>query len=664
MSYFKSFIQRLVFLSLIGLAFSVQSIDQPYAIEEWAKRSDISNVSLSPDGNKLALMKIPSKDGMPVLEIYNANDLSEKPFIMNAKPMEMTGFDWVTNSQIIFTARLQVRDMIDGWNQGVYDYAGGLLTLDKDPKKSKSTKISDNFSVRSTLPTKPNKVLIAVREKTGTKASSKKSRITSYYEYDVRTKRRKLITTSGGRVSVSSFDIHGNPRFGSRYDAPSNSFETYYREKGSNGWSLIHARHRDDFQDWRPVGLDSEVAGNLLVIAHNGKNTQGLWSFNPKTKKHEELIYHRADVDIGTRRHTNAYTNGEDITAVSYRDGRDTKYEWFDGEEKALYEQLKAIIPYADGMFISDRTKDGNSMIIYNVGPRDPGTYYLLKDGKLDVIGSKYPQFSGKQLADVKAITYTARDGKKIPGFITVPNSQPPYPLVVMPHGGPFVRESVYFDPWAQLLANRGYMVLQPQYRGSKGYGLDFYTTAFINGGQGGYQMQDDKDDGALYLAEQGLVDKDRMMMFGWSYGGYAALVAASRTPQIYKCVIAGAAVPDPNDQISYYRNRMAFFPDRGSMEQLNMWDDSIHPIKEVAKVNVPMLVVHGDVDQRTPPRAARAYLEALEENDKPHKKLWLEGADHFSSSLFYRHKFAFYTALTDYLDNDCFAGNERLAVN
>ena len=137
MNHFKSYPLHCVFIIMIGLSFSVQAIDQPYSIDEWAKRSDVSNVSLSPNGNRLALMKIPSKDGMPVLEIYNANDLGEKPFVMNAKPMEMTGFDWVTDNQIIFTARLQVRDMIDGWNQGVYDYAGGLLTLDKDPKKSK-----------------------------------------------------------------------------------------------------------------------------------------------------------------------------------------------------------------------------------------------------------------------------------------------------------------------------------------------------------------------------------------------------------------------------------------------------------------------------------------------------------------------------------------------
>jgi dipeptidyl aminopeptidase/acylaminoacyl peptidase len=623
----------------------------------------MGSVSLSPDGNKIALMKIPTKDGMPILEIYDANNLSAKPFKMDADPMEMVGFDWVTSNHIIFTARLKVRDMIDGWNEGVYDYAGGLLTLNKDPKKSKSTKISDNFSVRGILPNKPNKVLIQVREKTGTKASSVRSRVSSFYEYDVRTGRRKLITKSAGAVRVSRFDIDGNPRFGQAYDGATNSYEQYYREFGSSKWELIHSQHREDFQEWRAIGMDSEIKGNILVLANNGKNTQGLWSFNPKTKVYDELIYRRADVDVGIRRHTNVYTNGEEITAVSYRDGRETKYEWFNGEEKALYEQLKSIIPHADGLFISDRTEDGNSMVVFNVGPRDPGTYYLLKNGKLDVIGSSYPQFAGDKLADVEAITYTARDGKKIPGFITIPNSKPPYPLVVMPHGGPFVRESVYFDQWAQLLANRGYMVLQPQYRGSKGYGLDFYTTAFINGGQGGYQMQDDKDDGALYLAEQGLADRDRMMMFGWSYGGYAALVAATRTPQIYQCVIAGAAVPDPNDQISYYRNNMAGFSSASAIEQLAMWDDSIHPIKEVAKVNVPMLVIHGDVDQRTPPRAARAYLKALEKHEKPHKKLWLEGADHFSSSLFYRHKMAFYTALTDYLENDCFAGNENLAA-
>ena len=175
--------------------------------------------------------------------------------------------------------------------------------------------------------------------------------------------------------------------------------------------------------------------------------------------------------------------------------------------------------------------------------------------------------------------------------------------------------------------------------------------------------MQDDKDDGALYLVDKGLVDPNRMMMFGWSYGGYASLIAAARTPQIYQCVIAGATVPDPIDQVNYYRSQLNSQSDSArAREQLNMWLDSVSPIEEVEKVNVPMLIVHGDVDQRTPPRAARRYMEALKEHEKDHKVLWLEGADHFSDTLFYHHKMELYTAMTDYLANDCFKNSNKIA--
>ncbi|MBT8066218.1 MAG: S9 family peptidase [Gammaproteobacteria bacterium] len=180
---------------------------------------------------------------------------------------------------------------------------------------------------------------------------------------------------------------------------------------------------------------------------------------------------------------------------------------------------------------------------------------------------------------------------------------------------------------------------------------MKFYMDAFMEGGQGGFKMQDDKDDGAMYLVEQGLVDPDRIAMFGWSYGGYAALVAASRTPQIYQCVIAGAAVSDPNMQVNYYRFRLR---GTGKDEQLRMWDDSISPLKEVEKVNVPLLLVHGDVDQRVPPDHARKYRKLLDEHNKNYKYLELEGADHFSSTLFFHHQIELYETMIDYLNNEC----------
>jgi dipeptidyl aminopeptidase/acylaminoacyl peptidase len=664
MSNFKLSSILLVLITLVVCPIGLQADDQPYPLEYWAKRSDISSVSLSPGGTKIALMKIPTADGMPVLEVYDADNLRAKPFKMDARPMEMTGFSWVSDNKILFNARLKVRDKIEGWNQGVYERAGGLLTIAEDRKQSTSKKIEEPFYIASDLPAKPNKILLGVYLKTSNYSRSNYERNPTFYEFDINTQRRQVTYKGGGKVNEIRFDPEGNPRFGGGYNGVTNSFETYYRTKGSSDWKIINARHREDFENWSPIGPDLAVPGNLLVRANNGSNTIGLWSFNPEKKTYDELIYKRSDVDVGVRRHTNPHTNPDEITAVSYRAGRETKYEWFNGEEKALYDLLKDLIPHSDRMRIYDRIADGSRMLVYNYGPKDPGTYYLIKDGEVSVVGSTYPQFSSDKLADAKVIQYKARDGRKINGYITVPNTEPPYPLVVMPHGGPFVSESSGYSPWAQFLANRGYMVLQPQYRGSKGYGLDFYTTAFINGSEGGFKMQDDKDDGALYLADQGLADRDRMMMFGWSYGGYAALVAASRTPQIYQCVVSGASVPDPNDQLSYYRNRMAQFPDRGSIEQVSFWDGAVSPIKEVAKVNVPMLVIHGDVDQRTPPRAARAYLKALEENNKEHKVVWLEGADHFRSTWFYDHKMQIYGSLINYLENDCFTEKQNLATN
>ena len=658
-----------VFLMMAISGAALSSQGEPYPLEAWAKRADMQQVRISPDGNRIALLNIVSDTGNPILEVYNANDLSAKPFRMNADPMEITSVGWVTDDLLIFSARDKVRDKIDGWNQGVYERALGLLTLNKDPKKSSWKKIaasdradSGSLNIVSTLPSIPNKILISARKSIpGT--TGRQEFISTYYKYDVKTGRRSQITSSAGAVRGISFDKDGDPQFGSGYDAGKDEYLTYYREKGARKWEIIHRSHRDSFEDWRPIGLDPEAPGNLLVLGNNGDDKTGLWSYNPKTKKHEELIYRRSDVDISYRSHTNRFTNDQEITAVRYRDGRKTKFVWFNGEEEALYNQLQGLIPNSDRLIIS-RTRDPQTMLVSNSGPRDPGTYYLVKNGRIEVVGSTYPDFASDQLADVRGISYEARDGKQIPGWITVPNSKPPYPLVVLPHGGPFVREGSGFDPWAQLLANRGYMVLQPQYRGSKGYGTDFYTTAFINGGQGGYQMQDDKDDGALYLVEQGLVDPDRMMMFGWSYGGYAALIAASRTPQIYQCVIAAATVPNTNQQLNYYRNGMNYMGGAQAIEQGRMWDDSISPIKEVAKVNIPMLIVHGTDDQRTPPKAAREYIAAMEETGKDFKAVWLDGADHFSNTLFYRHKMTLYTAMTDYLKNDCFTDRDEVASN
>ena len=653
--------KRLFILATLLLAGTFSSAfaalaNDPYPLEYWALRNVIDNAQVSPDGKRLAIMKIPNKDGDPIVEVYDASNLSKEPFRFDADPMEITNIYWASNKDIVFTARQKVRDKIEGFNQGVYETR--IAVVDVKKKKIKSFDERDP-AIENLLPNKPTKIIISFQEGEPDGPGAKLDaafRPRAYWEFDLDKGTKKLLVRGKISLGAVEFDGEGHPWLARGFDIAKGNYLWYWREPGAKTqhWDEIYRLSEENCETFVVEGLDEAKPGNILVRANNGDDKVGLWSYNTNTRQFDELIYRRNDVNVaGVRFHSNEWTNPDSVVAVVY--GKDRyHYEYFDEMEGAMYNQLAELIPAAYWLTIPSRSRDGATMTILNRGPRDPGSYYMLKDGRIQSVGSRQPLLESEKLASVDYIEYTSRDGRTISGYVTVPNGKGPWPLIVLPHGGPFVSEVVVYDEWSQMLANNGYMVLQPQYRGSTNYGMKFYTDAFMEGGQGGYKMQDDKDDGALYLVEQGLVDPDRIAMFGWSYGGYAVLVAAAREDQIYQCVIAGAAVTDPLMQGNYYRYQLR---GTGAIEQLRMWDDSVSPIEEAGKVNVPMLVIHGDVDQRVPPEHARKYFKELDRLNKPYKAVWLEGADHFSNTLFYRHQIELYTSMIDFLENDCGPG-------
>ena len=650
----KNILSRLVLgIFCLQIALPVLAVNEPYPLKYWALRDVVSNVRVSPDGKYLALMKIPTRDGMPIIEVYDTSDLKKKPFQFNADPMEMTSFNWVGNHDMIVNFRQKVRDKIEGFNQGVYEY--NLALLDVEKEEVEEFRETNPFVVNY-LPNKPNKVILSFNDGGGNRLSkvNRAFEARSYYEFDIEKGTKKLLMKERSAMYGFRFNDDGFAWTAVGRDRGSDEALWYARTPGEPKWEEIYRSHEDSFETFSIQGYDEANPEILFVLAHNGRDKAGLWEFNIRTKKFGELIYARNDVDVyGVRYHSNPWTNGDTVVGVSYATDK-LHFEYFDPIEGATYAQLDSVIPNAHYVRITSRSRNGEVLTVYNLGPHDPGSYYLIKDGTLKAIGSKQPLLKSEDLADVRYIDYSSRDGKTIQAFITVPKGEPPFPTIVMPHGGPFVSEIVMWDEWGQMLANNGYLVLQPQYRGSRNFGLDFYMSAFKDRGEGGHKMQDDKDDGVLHLVKEGMTDPDNVAMFGWSYGGYAALVAASRTPQIYQCVIAGAAVSDTEYQVSRYEARM-----RGAqkLEQINMWSDSISPIDEVEKVNVPMLLVHGSVDQRVPPEHVRRYLDEMEKYNKPHKYLELEGADHFSNTLFYEHQINLYKSMISFLRDDCGPG-------
>ena len=626
---------------------------EPYPLDYWARRSAVTGVSLSPDGSQFALTRILERGGNPIIELYNSDNLEAEPLRIDSSPMEiLPGVRWIDDDVFLFTARQQVREIIEGFNQGVYEYQN--VKYDGSKKNPIGRIRQDFFRVEEVLPDKKNKIIISIQEgvPNGLQAVASTIRPRSYWEYDVKTNRRKLLMRGKIALGNIQFDSDGNATHAFGYDVRTDEYTYHWRPEGTTEWREMYRQHEDSFEQFYPVAPDPVAENHFLVMAHNGFDKIGLWSFDAENQKFSEVLYRRNDVDSSFPfAHSNRLSNSDDIAGITWCKDKCHR-EFFDGQEAALYRQLESLIPNADQVRISGRSRDGNTLVVTNSGPRDPGTYYLIRNGKVSKISGAKPYLEHDQLAKVEYITYKARDGETINGYVTIPNGEGPFPLVVMPHGGPYVSETVdRFDEWSQMLANNGYMVLQPQYRGSQKYGLEFYKSAFINGSEAGRAMQDDKDDGALFLVKQGLVDPERMAMFGWSYGGYAALIAAAREDQIYQCVIAGAAVTDPDMQMDYYRYRIE---GSAKIEQLTTWDQAVSPIKEVKKINVPMLIVHGDNDQRVPPEHFEKYIDELDRAGIDYQKLILEGADHFSDTLFYHHKIALYETMLDFFENDC----------
>jgi dipeptidyl aminopeptidase/acylaminoacyl peptidase len=629
-------------------------------ISVWGQRDAITALEVSPDGKHILLLKIEGGNfGSNVLEIYDTSDFSKPIKRLNSNPMEMISASWVSDKHIYGAAWKVVRKAVTGPEADVRSYKSFSYNLEKN----KFSNIDGSFRLVSVLPKEPLKVLIAegsaVADATGVDPYQA-FRPRSYFKFNLETGLKSLVLKGNEKYPTAEFDDDGNPRFTSGVDGF--DLVEYYRAPGDSAWKEFGERYDLNKHEnlYRILGGLHGFAGvngsdptKGYITDTRGEDKVGLYEFDFTTGKVGKKIYSNPDADvIGVQRHSMRWAGNNSIVAAIYSGARYERH-WFDMQEKELYEDLELKIQYAHQLRITSRSRDGNILIAYNSGPKDPGSYWFVKDGKGSKLASRNPSVKAADLNKVEFFRYPARDGKMIPAYITIPKGKGPFPLVVIPHGGPQVNEVIGYDEWGQFLANAGYMVLQPQYRMSVGWGKDHFDSAY---GQHGLAMQDDKDDGAMYLVKEGLVDKDRMAMFGWSYGGYAALVATQRDNNIYQCAIAGAAVADPEKQYFGRRNP-------SSPKALDDWSKrrgmiGINPIKDVAKSNIPLLMVHPRQDRRVLYYHLTDYKAAMEKAGKTNAQyITLEGADHFYSTLMYDHQTTLYSKMLDYLKKDCGPG-------
>jgi dipeptidyl aminopeptidase/acylaminoacyl peptidase len=379
---------------------------------------------------------------------------------------------------------------------------------------------------------------------------------------------------------------------------------------------------------WMPVRVLPEP-NSLAVFSRRGRDTYALFRYDTEQRQLLDMMAGHPLEDILS-------VSGLDDAYFEYvvTAGMKPQIHWFDARAAALQAAVDAALPGRINTLQGDRN---DRVLVYSYSDIDPGRWFLLdtKTSKMREVGVSRPHIDPARMRPMETIRYRARDGLMVNAYLTRPELAvpEPAPMVVLIHGGPQVRDRWAWNDEVQLLASQGYIVFQPQFRGSSGFGRRFEEAGYR---QWGRAMQDDISDGVKHLIEQGVADAARICIYGASYGGYAALWGVIKTPELYKCGASLAGVSDlaamlagslfdDSTPASREISRMRVGDPKEMQEQL----DEVSPLKQAQRVQVPLFIAHGEADTRVLSSQSKEMVKALQRLNKPVEWMPMEDVGH-----------------------------------
>ena len=340
------------------------------------------------------------------------------------------------------------------------------------------------------------------------------------------------------------------------------------------------------------------------------------------------------------------------LTVITYITWK-TERKFLDPQTEELFKKVRKHLP-KDEISITSPNKNEDIFIVRRFSDRSLGTYYLYEaaSDKLTKLADISPWLKEEEMCEMKPITYPSRDGLTINGYLTLPDGAAPknLPVVVNPHGGPWARDSWRFNPEVQFLANRGFAVLQMNFRGSTGYGRKFWEASFK---QWGKKMQDDITDGVLWLIKQGIADPKRVAIYGGSYGGYATLAGVTFTPDLYACAVDYVGVSNLFTFMKtippYWKPLLEMVYEMvGNPEKDKELLESASPVFHVDKIKVPLFVAQGANDPRVNINESNQIVEALKKRGVPVEYMVKDNEGHGFRNE--ENRFDFYEAMEKFL--------------
>lgn len=505
--------------------------------------------------------------------------------------------------------------------------SASLYTVDRDGTNSKLLIAAKTFPNKAGLqvpflyaiyPKYPDKILITLNR------NSNYREFRDLYWLDINTKRTELVarvpTIKNESVTNWLLDWDGNPKGFGTYtmEGPDMGLVTSYYKYNKNGdhTKLGSCRHQEacfvpvafDIDNKTVLGVGQAVKKDGSIVSET--DTNALWAMDYETEEYVEMIYHDPDFDISSPLQGDSNLNlwfdktGENLFGFSYQADKPVDI-FFDGYFQSVVKSLEGAFP-GERVSLADWSQDLTKFLVNTRSDTNPGASYMfdISKGSLSLIADYAPWMKDYKLAKMKPFTYTARDGLKLHGYITLPANYKKgtkIPFILHPHGGPNARDYWGYNPEVQFYASRGYGVIQPNYRGSTGHGR---KEMILANHEMGKTMQTDKYDALMWANEQGYVDMDNTCISGASYGGYAAMHAATKEPDMFKCIITYVGTFDLTSKdlrgLMWSKAAMPMeYIEKGNPDipedYKNLYENS--PIFFVQNVNDPVLIITGRQD-------------------------------------------------------------------
>jgi len=657
---------------LLALAFTPAYASEGISIGDLARQPALQSLTMSPDGKHLVgLVQSPTDREETALATWDTSSLSAGPKVVtpSGEHMKFIAAFALKADKLLAVARQEWTGDLGGCGEG--KGAGSTRTFvtkaylaGDDQKKfdeafasdkvrnigvSESTRrcleISGTARLVNMLPLDPDNVVI--------ERASGVSLVSNYYLYNLKTDEAKLLFTGGGRRIPSLFDSRtGEVLAKTEIEPNGDDYEQkIYILSKSGQFDLqvplttkLSDRHNVDV-----VGRD-DASGKYYVLTDQFSDKVQARLYDPVTQKFDpEPLVADKDYSISALLFSTRRSNFDQVVGFIVN-GPYRQAVYVDPVLKGIQTGLENAFP-GQQVHISSYTDDFSKVLFTTESPSHPTAYHLFVERRQVVnLGSQRPWIKPGAIGEESWVTYKARDGMEIPAILDLPagwkKGDAPVPAVIMPHGGPWARDYMGWDfsGWVPMLTSRGYAVLRPQYRGSEGLGRKLWLAGDK---QWGLTMSDDLDDGAAWLISQGIAAKNRIAIYGYSYGGFAAVAADVRSPSPYQCAIAGAPVANLGRLgTSWSDNRLQRILQGKTVTGMD-------PMKNTDKAHLPILLFGGDRDVRVPSYHPRDFYKAVKDKvsakyvvipDMPHSMPWYPSQIRQVDNL-----------VVDFLRNDCF---------